>query len=233
MLLGNVTQGAAVDLTKPKHEAWNVRIAPQIAAVLAEHKRPVVLGIDEGTIIDRVGVDVVICQPVDHGSAAAGVVERDQGRALRRQVDMYVVLDSGQHRVNKLLSRGQTRGVLRHERRTLNEGVGKIQLELGQIRATYDQRSIRGENRIGGHLQIFPGEPCIRMRIREWLIVSEGSTIDSVNVRARLLILELNKESVRDSDATRVDAGLVARSTRRRIVAGVTCDLIAPKVETA
>src|SRR6267143_470153 len=60
------------------------------------------------------------------------------------------------------------------------------------------------------------------------LAVTESLAEKTKDVRSRLLILQLKKESVRDIDASRVQAHNVSVSAGRRIVGGVARDLIRP-----
>src|SRR6266571_3282940 len=80
MLFGNVSQWRAVYLTQPEQESSHVRIAPQVTKILRRHKGAVVLGIDEGAFIDRIGLRVVVRQSVDYCAAssiaAAGLREQ-------------------------------------------------------------------------------------------------------------------------------------------------------------
>jgi len=57
--------------------ARDVRVAPQVARVLRINERAIVLGVDEGSIVDGIGLDVVISEPINYPAAALRIVERD------------------------------------------------------------------------------------------------------------------------------------------------------------
>src|ERR1700687_2038339 len=68
------------------------------------------------------------------------------------------------------------------------------------------------------------------IRVGKRLVVTESFAVKTKDVRSRLLILQLEKESVRDIDASRVQADNVSVSAGRWIVGGVARDLIRPVV---
>lgn len=82
VLLVYVSQRTAVNLSEPKHESRNIRISSEIPTILREDEGSVILGIYERAIVDRIGVYVVICNPIDNGPTPTGIIKRDQVRSL-------------------------------------------------------------------------------------------------------------------------------------------------------
>ena len=53
------SQRRTIDLSQPENKAGDVRVPAQVAKVLRQDKGPIVFGIDQGPIVDRVRLVVV------------------------------------------------------------------------------------------------------------------------------------------------------------------------------
>ena len=130
----------------------------------------------------------------------------DQRRALRSQVDaksFLIVASTASTNCRAI----QTRRILRQKLGALHEGIRQGQLSCGQVRATDYARPVAGKHRIARQLLRFR---LIRVvRIRERLIVAKRRAVKPEDIRARLLILQLKEESVRDIEPFVVNASLV------------------------
>src|SRR6266404_3025068 len=76
-----ITNREPIHLIQPKQKPTDVRIAAQVTGVLGKDKRPVVLGINEGSIVDRIRLQVVVRHAIENRTATARIEGIDQGLA--------------------------------------------------------------------------------------------------------------------------------------------------------
>ena len=77
------TRRKTVDNAKPKVDAAQIRVAPQITEILRQDKGAVVFGVNKGTVVDGISVYVVVGQTIEHAPASAGVKFVDKRGTLR------------------------------------------------------------------------------------------------------------------------------------------------------
>src|SRR6266516_550741 len=90
----------------------------------------------------------------------------------------------------------------------LHKRIGKIQLPLRQTRAANDARAVKGELRISRQLVCFRWIRAVG--ICKGLTVAERCSIETKDVGASLLILQLIEVGVRDVDAFVAQTGDIA-----------------------
>ena len=78
MLLRGISKRGTVHLSQPVEQAADVRVTAQVTKILPSHKGAVVFRIDEQAVVDGIGLEIVISQPVHHGAATALVEEIDE-----------------------------------------------------------------------------------------------------------------------------------------------------------
>src|SRR4030095_5893275 len=108
--------------------------------VLRIDERAIVLGIDEGAVIDATvaALRVLVGQSIEHGCLAA---QPDQASFLTSQVRTEIILDGCQNCVDKLIQR-QTRRVLSSKLGASQEVSRELHLLCSQVCATDDYLAI-------------------------------------------------------------------------------------------
>src|SRR5215471_5894634 len=109
MLFVSIAQRTAVDLPEPENEAAEVGVTPEEARVLGEDKGAIVFAVDQGPIVNRVRLNVVVSEPIDNRPATTvrAVVEVNQIGPLAAQIYPQIVLNGRQHRVDELTCSGE------------------------------------------------------------------------------------------------------------------------------
>ncbi len=82
MLLRGISKSGTVHLSQPEEQAADVCVTTQVTKILPSDERAVVFRIDEQAVVEGIGLDVVISQPVHHSAATALVEEIDEISAL-------------------------------------------------------------------------------------------------------------------------------------------------------
>ena len=77
MLDVHVANREAVHLSQPELESSDVSVTSQVARVLREHESAVVFSINERSIVNWIGLRVVIGESIDHIAATTSIEEID------------------------------------------------------------------------------------------------------------------------------------------------------------
>ena len=82
MLLRGISKRATVHLSQPEEQAVDVCVATQVTKILPRNERAIVFRVDEQAVVEGIGLEIVISEPVHHGAATTLVEEIDEISAL-------------------------------------------------------------------------------------------------------------------------------------------------------